>query len=80
MDKAPDQVLRHPPMRESTDRGSHGLSCDVSTLDYINISADIHLLLKQTRKTQLKYLFCVVEGTKGLTKAMEMLSERNKRG
>ena len=31
-----------------------------------NISADIHLLRKQTRKTQLKYLVCVVVGTKGL--------------
>ncbi len=32
-----------------------------------NISADIHLLLKQTCKTQLKRLFCVVVGTKGLS-------------
>ena len=35
---------------------------------HCNISADTHLLLKQTCKTQLKGLFCVVVGTKGLNR------------
>ncbi len=42
-DKAPNQVSRHPPMRESTNRGSHGLSCDVSALDYIAIFPPIFI-------------------------------------
>ena len=43
IDKAPNQVSRHPPMRESTDRGSHGLSWDVSTMDYIAILPSIFI-------------------------------------
>jgi hypothetical protein len=30
-------------MRESTDKGTHGLSCDVSTLDYIAIFPPIFI-------------------------------------
>ena len=61
IDKAPNQVSQHPPMRKSTDRGNHGLSCDVLTLDYITIFPQIFIF------SWSKYLFCVVVGTKGLT-------------
>jgi hypothetical protein len=40
-----------------------------------SISANIHLLLKQTCKTQLKYLFCVAVGTKGLTSVHAVAAE-----
>ena len=56
--KAPNQVLRHPPMRESMERKSWAFLQCINPGLHPNIFIDTHLLLKQTRRTELNYLFC----------------------